>query len=99
MPSLERYDGSGDPNDHVQSYHTSMKLQGANDPLLCLAFPTTLKKAAREWYNKVHSFFQEFVSFFPQSVCGYQEKKEESCPIAYNHSEGGRDPPKLCPLF
>src|SRR5438045_5684806 len=30
-----------------------MKLQGAKDPLLCLAFSTTLKKAAREWYNNL----------------------------------------------
>src|SRR3954464_5580286 len=53
MPRLERYDGSGDPDDHIQSYRTSMKLQGANDSLIHLAFLATLKKAAREWYNNL----------------------------------------------
>src|SRR3954462_12325437 len=80
MPQLEKYDGSGDPDDHIQSYRTSMKLHGATDPLLCLAFPMTLKKAAREWYNNlstgsINSFRDLSRSFRNQFAASKRRKK------------------------
>lgn len=39
---LERYDGSGYPDDHLQNYRTAMRLHGATEVLHCLTFPTTL---------------------------------------------------------
>lgn len=30
MPSLERYDGSGDQDDHIRNYKTTMKLHAGN---------------------------------------------------------------------
>src|SRR3954464_13634004 len=80
MPQLEKYDGGGDPDDHIQSYRTSMKLHGATDPLLCLAFPTTLKKAAREWYNNlsagsINSFRDLSRSFRNQFAASKRRKK------------------------
>src|SRR4051812_20435802 len=57
-----------------------MNLQGANNPLLCLAFPTTLKKAAREWYDNlspgsIHSFRDMTHSFCNQFTASKRRKK------------------------
>ena len=47
MPVIESFDSFADPMDHVEGYRALMALQGAFDALLCIAFLTTLKKAAR----------------------------------------------------
>src|SRR2546430_16948617 len=93
MPQLEKYDRSGDPDDHIQSYRTSMKLQGANDPLLCLAFPTTLKKAAREWYNNlaprsIGSFRDLSRSFRNQFAASKKRKKNPAQLFAITQKGG-----------
>src|SRR3954466_2985493 len=93
MPQLERYDRSGDPDDHVQTYRTSMRLQGANDSLSCLAFSTTLKKAAREWYNNlapgsVGSFRDLSRYFRNQFAAGKRRKKNPVQLLAITQKEG-----------
>lgn len=47
MPQVEPYDSSNDPLDHLEGYKALMMLQGTSNIFLCLAFPTTLKKAAQ----------------------------------------------------
>ena len=53
IPQVEPYDGTTDPLDHMGSFKAHMMIQGASDALYCLAFPTTLKKAARMWYSGI----------------------------------------------
>ena len=53
MPSLETFDGSKDPLDHLESFKTMMCLQGVPDEIMCHAFPTTLKGPARIWFKKL----------------------------------------------
>uniref|UniRef100_A0A2N9J520 Uncharacterized protein n=1 Tax=Fagus sylvatica TaxID=28930 RepID=A0A2N9J520_FAGSY len=53
MPSLEIFDGSKDPLDHLESFKTVMCLQGVPDEIMCRAFPTTLKGPARIWFKKL----------------------------------------------
>ena len=43
MPSLDSYDGTRDPFDHIATFKTTMHLQGVPDEIMCRAFPTTLK--------------------------------------------------------
>ena len=43
MPTLETFDGSKDPLDHLESFKTMMCLQGVPDEIMCCAFPTTSK--------------------------------------------------------
>uniref|UniRef100_A0A2N9J3I5 Integrase catalytic domain-containing protein n=1 Tax=Fagus sylvatica TaxID=28930 RepID=A0A2N9J3I5_FAGSY len=69
MPSLENFDGTKDPLDHLESFKTMMCLQGVPDEIMCRAFPTTLKGPARIWFKKlipgsVGSFAQLSRSFF-----------------------------------
>ena len=47
MPQIESYDGVKDPLDHLETFKTLMHLQGVLDEIMCRAFPTTLKDAAR----------------------------------------------------
>ena len=47
LPHFESYDGTTDPIDHLEAFRTTMLLHGAPDAILCRAFPSTLKGAAR----------------------------------------------------
>ena len=74
LPQFESYDGTSDPVDHLEAFRTMMLLHGAPDAILCRAFPSTLKGAARNWYSALkpgtifsfdqmsHQFVAHFVS-------------------------------------
>ena len=51
MPSLETYDGTKDPLDHLESFKTLMHLQGNPNEIMCWAFPTTMKEPVQVWFN------------------------------------------------
>ena len=46
MPSLDSYDGTRDPFDHIATFKTMMHLQEVPDEIMCRAFLTTLKGPA-----------------------------------------------------
>ena len=52
-PTLDSYDGTHDPCDHIATFKTTMHLQGVPDEIICKAFPTTLKGLARVWFSKI----------------------------------------------
>lgn len=72
MPQLDPYDGITDLLDHIERYKALMRVQGATDILLCIAFPAILCKAAQVWYScleprSINSFKQlekRFVAHF-----------------------------------
>ena len=53
MPSLDSYDGTRNPCDHIATFKTTMHLQGVPDEIMYLAFLTTLKGPARVWFSKI----------------------------------------------
>ena len=44
-PTLDKYDGTIDPDEHVDAYITQVSLYTIEDALLCRVFPTSLKGA------------------------------------------------------
>ena len=53
LPQLESFDGLKDPQDHLNTFKTTLGLQQSPDEILCRSFPITLKGAAREWFTKL----------------------------------------------
>ena len=55
MPQTELYDGTFDPLDQLESFKALMLLHGANDGVMCRAFPATLQKSVRLWFSGLHA--------------------------------------------
>ncbi|KAL2505636.1 Ribonuclease H [Abeliophyllum distichum] len=51
MPIMDKYNGRGDPSDHINIYKT--KLQGQSLVVKCQNFHTTLISDVKRWYNKL----------------------------------------------
>ncbi|XP_023917865.1 uncharacterized protein LOC112029416 [Quercus suber] len=82
MPSLDSYDGTRDPFDHIAIFKTTMHLQGISDEIMCKAFPTTLKGPARVWLRKISpnivTSFEELSKLFVNNFIGGQRHKRSS---------------------
>ena len=79
MPSLDSYDGTRDPCDHIATFKTTMHLQGVPDEIMCRAFPTTLKGPVRVWFSKIPpntvGSFEELSKLFVNNFIGGQRHK------------------------
>ena len=53
LPQLKPFNGLKDPQDHLNTFKTTLGLQQALNEILCRSFPTTLIRAAREWFTKL----------------------------------------------
>ena len=53
MPSLDSYDGTRNPCDHIATFKTTLHLQGVPNEIMCRAFPNTLKGPAQVWFSKI----------------------------------------------
>ena len=83
MPSLDSYDGTRDPFDHIATFKTTMYLQGVPDEIMCRAFPTTLKGPAQVWFSKIcPSIFNSFEElsklFINKFIRGQRHKRSSS---------------------
>ena len=79
LPQLEPFDELKDPLDHLNTFKTTLGLQQPPDEILCRFFPTTLKGAAREWFNKLPTSsidnFEQLSSSFVRHFVGGQRPK------------------------
>ncbi|GAB2297226.1 hypothetical protein Dimus_038460 [Dionaea muscipula] len=92
LPSLDSYDGTKDPEDHLNHYEVRMSLQNFSDGMMCRAFPSTFKGAARRWFYRLPSnsissfeeFGEKFIaqfaisSIFTKSVPNLFDVKQEA---------------------
>ncbi|XP_043717582.1 uncharacterized protein LOC122665492 [Telopea speciosissima] len=53
MLTLEYYNGTTNPVQHLEGFNSLMAFCGALGPIMCRAFPTFLWKAARTWFNRL----------------------------------------------
>jgi len=49
--NLERYEGTTDPNEHLEAFLTQANLYTNDDAILCHVFPMSLKGMALTWYS------------------------------------------------
>ena len=79
LPQLEPFDGLKDPLDHLNMFKTTLGLQQPPDEILCCSFPTTLKRAAWEWFNKLPTSsidtFEQLSGSFVRHFVGEQRPK------------------------
>ena len=84
MPHIDSYDGVKDPLDHLETFKTLMHLQGVVDEIMCRAFPTTLKGAARIWFSRltpgsISTFKKLSTQFTSHFIGGHKYKKSTAC--------------------
>ena len=90
MPSLDSYDGTRNPCDHIATFKTTMHLQGVLDEIMCRAFPTTLKGLAWLWFSKIPSIgsFEELSNlFFNKFIRGQRHKHSSSSLLIIEQGE------------
>ena len=92
MPQIDSYDGVKDPLDHLETFKTLMHLQGVADAIMCRAFPTTLKGAARVWFswltpNSISTFKELSAQFIAHFIGGHWYKKSMTCLISIKQRE------------
>ena len=92
MPSLDSYDGTRDPFDHIATFKTMMYLQGVPNEIMCRAFPTTLKVPIRVWFSKIppntESSFEELSKLFVNNfIRGQRHKRFSSSLLTIEQGE------------
>ena len=50
---LEQYDGTTNPDEHLDAFLTQENLYNNEDVILCHVFPTSLKGATLTWYDRL----------------------------------------------
>ncbi|GKV51566.1 hypothetical protein SLEP1_g58208 [Rubroshorea leprosula] len=93
IPHLETYDGSGDPDEHLHTYQAIMRIQNANDAMMCKVFPATLKSIARRWYHKLprHSIdsYSQLAKLFSNKFASQREIKRTATELMQVHQKEG----------
>ena len=84
MSHIDSYDRVKDPLDHLETFKTLMHLHGVVDEIMCRAFLTTLKGAARIWFsrltpNSVSTFKELSAQFTAHFIGGHRYKKSIAC--------------------
>ena len=86
LPQFEPFDEFKDPQDHLNTFKTILGLQQPLDEILCCSFPTTLKRAAREWFTKlptlsIDRFEQLSNAFLRHFIRGQHSKRPVDYPL------------------
>ena len=84
IPQINSYDEVKDLLDHLETFKTLMHLQGVADEIMCRAFLTMLKGAARIWFsqltpNSIGTFKELSAQFTSHFIKGHRYKKFTAC--------------------
>jgi hypothetical protein len=84
MPRIEKYDGSEDPQDHLEAFREHLILHGTPDEIAGRAFPLTLKGVAKDWFTglspkSIGTFKELGHLFLTQFIVTRKRKKNTTC--------------------
>jgi hypothetical protein len=84
MPQIEKYNGSGDPQDHLEAFREHIILHGTPNEIACRAFPLTLTGVTKEWFTglppkSVGNFKELGRLFLTQFLATRKRKKNATC--------------------
>ncbi|XP_020209268.1 uncharacterized protein LOC109794208 [Cajanus cajan] len=83
---IEKYDGSSDPEEHLNVFLTQATLSTQDDSALCRIFPTSLKGRALSWFTRLPSAsidsFNELSSQFTLQFATSKPYKTTSLALA-----------------
>lgn len=94
--NIKKYDGSSDPNEHLDVYIIQVSFYTIDDVVLCRVFPTSLKGKTLHWFtcltlNMINSFetlatpfgivFHKLVLPPNFSSLGQHSKRKEGAPL------------------
>ncbi|XP_050259776.1 uncharacterized protein LOC126704820 [Quercus robur] len=93
LPPLELFNGLRDPLDHISTFKMTLSLHQNLNEILRRSFPTTLKGAARVWFNKltrssIDNFEQLSNSFVCHFVGGQRQKRPADHLLTIKQGEG-----------
>ena len=81
-PTLDSYNGTWDPYDHITTFKKTMHFQGVLDEIMCRVFPTTLKGLVRVWFRKLPpntiNSCKELSKLFVNNFVKWQRHKRSS---------------------
>ncbi|CAL1410768.1 unnamed protein product [Linum trigynum] len=82
IPSLPAYDGTRDPEDHLNGYFTKMQLYNSTDATLCKVFPSTFSSVVLDWHHQIKEgridCFEQFAAMF---LAKFASRKRRSLTI------------------
>ena len=84
MPRVEKYDGSGDLQAHLEAFREHIILHGTSNKITCRAFPLTLKGVVKDWFTglppkSVGTFKELGRLFLAQFLATRKRKKSVTC--------------------
>ncbi|XP_059663887.1 uncharacterized protein LOC132309612 [Cornus florida] len=93
MPSIESFDGTKDPIDHLETFQALMHLYVMPDEIMCRAFPTTLKGSIRVWFNKlkpgtIETFEELSKHFVGHFIAGQKHRRSATYLLTVKQQKG-----------
>ncbi|KAL2474572.1 Uncharacterized protein Adt_35308 [Abeliophyllum distichum] len=97
------FDGTGDPIDHIRMFQDRVRLHGWPDAIACRAFPMTLRKDAREWFDTLPprsiSTFADFANKFAICFSSSVRKKKTAMGLMQVTQDRGESLPEYMSRF
>ncbi|XP_059663886.1 uncharacterized protein LOC132309611 [Cornus florida] len=93
MPSIESFDRTKDPIDHLETFQALMHLHVMPDESICRAFPTTLKGSVRVWFNKlkpgtIETFKELNKHFVGHFIAGQKHRRSATYLLTIKQQKG-----------
>jgi len=95
MPSVDLFDGTTYPDDHVDVYKAQIYVQDVDDATCCRYFPATLKGIAQKWFNGLPrgsvSSFSQLAELFSAHFVASKKERKTSIHLARIRQQRGED--------